>query len=59
MSTSHALLHLVEEITPSIDAAKISIGVFIDQNSPAAKGCNPKISDIVFFSLDYSSLRCI
>ena len=30
MSTSHALLDLVEEITSSIDAKKISIGVFID-----------------------------
>ena len=27
--------------------------------SPAAKGGNPKISDIVFLSLDYSSLGCI
>ena len=27
--------------------------------SPAAKGGNPKISGIVFFSLDYSSLGCI
>ena len=31
MSTSHALLDLVDEITSSIDATKISIGVFIDQ----------------------------
>ena len=30
MSTSHALMDLVEEITSSIDAKKISIGVFID-----------------------------
>ena len=30
MSTSHALIDLVEEITSSIDANKISIGVFID-----------------------------
>ena len=30
MSTSHALLDLVEQITSSIDAKKISIGVFID-----------------------------
>ena len=30
MSTSHALLDLVEDITSSIDAKKISIGVFID-----------------------------
>ena len=30
MSTSHALMDLVEEITSSIDANKISIGVFID-----------------------------
>ena len=29
MSTSHALMDLVEEITSSIDAKKISIGVFI------------------------------
>ena len=27
--------------------------------SPAAKGGDPKISDIVFLSLDYSSLGCI
>ena len=30
MYTSHALLDLVEETTPSIDAKIISIGVFID-----------------------------
>ena len=30
MSTSHALMDLVEEITSSIDAKKISIGVIID-----------------------------
>ena len=30
MSTSHALMDLVEEITSSIDAKQISIGVFID-----------------------------
>ena len=30
MSTSHALMDLVEEITSSINAKKISIGVFID-----------------------------
>ena len=30
MSTSHALLDLVEEITSSIDAEKNSIGVFVD-----------------------------
>ena len=30
MSTSHALMDLVEEITSSIDAEIISIGVFID-----------------------------
>ena len=30
MSTSHALMDLVEEITSSIDVEKISIGVFID-----------------------------
>ena len=30
MSTSHALMDLVEEITSSIDEKKISIGVFID-----------------------------
>ena len=30
MSTSHALLDQVEEITSSIDAKKISIGVSID-----------------------------
>ena len=28
-------------------------------SSPAAKGGNPKTSDIVFLSLDYSSLGCI
>ena len=28
-------------------------------SSPAAKGGNPQISGIVFFSLDYSSLGCI
>ena len=30
MSTSHAFMNLVEEITSSIYAKKISIGVFID-----------------------------
>ena len=30
MSTSHALVDLVKEITSSIDAKKISIGVFFD-----------------------------
>ena len=31
----------------------------ISHISPAAKGSNPKISDIVFLSLDYSSLGCM
>ena len=30
-----------------------------EDHTPAAKGGNPKISDIVFFSADYSSLGCI
>ena len=28
-------------------------------SSPVANGGNPKISDVVFFSADYSSLGCI
>ena len=37
----------------------VYLGGHIYENSSAAKGGNPKISDIVFLSLDYSSLGCI
>ena len=57
MSTSHALLDLVEEITSSIDAKKISIGVFIDLN----KAFDTVNHDLVLLidKLEYYGIRGI
>ena len=46
--------------TMGVSTGKLVNGISdLRQNSPAAKGGNPQISGIVFFSLDYSSLGCI
>ncbi len=55
MSTSHALLDLVEEITSSIDAKKISIGVFIDLN----KAIDTVNRDMLIDKLEYYGIRGI
>ena len=56
MSTSHALLDLVEEITSSIDAKKISIGVFIDLKK-AFDTVNH--DDLLIDKLEYHGIRGI
>ena len=55
MSTSHALLDLVEEITSSIDAKKISIDVFIDLN----KGFDTVNHTLLIDKLEYYGIRGI
>ena len=55
MSTSHALLDLVEEITSSIDAKKISIGVFIDLK----KAFDTVNHDLLIDKLEYYGIRGI
>ena len=55
MSTSHALLDLVEEITSSIDAKKISIGVFIDLK----KAFYTVNHDLLIDKLEYYGIRGI
>ena len=55
MSTSHALLDLVEEITSSIDAKKISIGVFIDLK----KAFDTVNHDLLIGKLEYYGIRGI
>ena len=55
MSTSNALLDLVEEITSSIDAEKISIGVFIDLK----KAFDTVNHDLLIDKLEYYGIRGI
>ena len=55
MSTSHALLDLVEEITSSIDAKTISIGVFIDLK----KAFDTVYHDLLIDKLEYYGIRGI
>ena len=55
MSTSHALLDLVEEITSPIDAKKISIGVFIDLK----KAFDTVNHDLLIDKLEYYGIRGI
>ena len=55
MSTSHALMDLVEEITSSIDAKEISIGVFIDLK----KAFDTVNHTLLIDELDYYGIRGI
>ena len=55
MSTSPALLDLVEEITSSIDEKKISIGVFIDLK----KAFDTVNHDLLIDKLEYYGIRGI
>ena len=55
MSSSHALMDLVEEISSSIDANKISIGVFIDLK----KAVDTVNHTLLIDKLDYYGIRGI
>ena len=55
MSTSHALIGLVEEITSSIDAEKNSIGVFIDLK----KAFDTVNHNLLIDKLEYYGIRGI
>ena len=53
MSTTEALLHLVEEITTSVDNNKYTVGVFIDLN----KASDTVDHDILCNKLHFYDLR--
>ena len=53
MSTTEALLHLVEEITTSVDNNKYTVGVFIDLN----KASDTVDHDILCNKLHFYGLR--
>ena len=55
MSTSHALMGLVEEITSSIDAENFSIGVFIDLK----KAFDTVNHNLLIDKLEYYGIRGI
>ena len=63
LSVLMSAILVVHDRVPSAMLKSVMIPIVKNKNkhiSPVAKGGgNPKISDIVFFSADYSSLGCI
>ena len=55
MSTTHALLELVEEIISSLDNNKYAIGVFVDLKGGGVKHSNNHSPNIITYHLQYIS----